>query len=692
MVKKKGKKTKCGKLYAAACFLVVLVGLVLFSYAGVRPVADFEYRWDQLSPAVFTEKEASFAGDWDPIPEKGQHVLLLRVEGGLFPVPVLLRVADTAAPGAEARESLIVPLGTTLSPEQLITNVRDNDVVQIYFETAADFLTVGPHTVQVAVEDLSGNKSTVTCAYAVRGVGDGVTVEAGALLPETAAYLIADPVATGAELISEYREEMTHHVGQYDLVFRFRVEGTVQQDIACLTVVDTVPPTGSGVRLITEPGQEVTPASFVTDAHDETDIAFAYAAAPDPSVHEVQDVVVRMTDEGGNSTDVPATLIASTVPPVQVEARREPLTAAELGLAGDVRVEPFVPSDVGAFLVKVWIDGREEASYVTVTDTTAPALSLRDVGDIYVNHPLQPEELFAAEDVFDVSLAYTEEPRWTQAGEQTVAVTAVDTYGNRSQLTRQITILDDTRPPVIYGAVNRNVYEGERVVYLMGVWAEDDVDGSVAVAVDSKVDVYTEGRYDVTYTAMDRAGNAASVTCVFTVIPPTVTEEEVRSYAQKVMDEITTPDMVDAEKLQAIYWYVRNHVRYGNGTNKNYTDWRRAARDGFVNGKGDCYNIWAVTRALLDQTDIEYVSVERVKSARRRTRHYWVNVNVGTGWYVFDPTWTPLHKFTCFMWTKKQCDSCKQYWQFDYDKFPPLATEPFDYDAVVAAQRAGRLP
>ena len=679
-------------MYAAVCFLVILIGCVLFSYAGVRPVADFEYGQDQLSAAVFTEKEASLEGDYGDGPlEKGQHVLLVRIKGRLVSVPVLLRVADTVTPRAEARGSLIVPLGKILSPEQLLANVRDNDVVQVYFETAADFETIGPHTVQVAVEDLSGNKSIVTCAYEVRGVGESVTMEAGTALPEPETFLIADIAATNAELICEYGEEMTHHVKRYDLLFQFRIDGTVQQDTAYLTVTDTVPPTGQGVCLITEPGQEVTPASFVTDVHDETDVAFAYVTAPDWSVHEVQNVVVRMTDEGGNHTDVLATLMASTIPPVQVEARRELLTAADFGLAGNVQVESFVPSDVGSFLVKVWIDGREEASYVTVTDTTPPTLSLRDVSDIYVNHPLLPEELFDAEDVSPLDLAFAEAPNWTRAGEQSVTVTAVDIYGNRSEQTRQITILDDAQPPIIYGAVDRNVYEGERIVYLLNVWAEDDVDGAVPVAVDTKVDMYAQGSYDVTYTAVDLNGNTASVTCVFTVIPVTVTEEAVQAYAKQVMDEITTPDMVDAEKLKAIYWYVRDHVRYGNGTNKNYSDWRRAAWDGFVNGKGDCYNIWAVTRALLDQTDIEYISVERLKSDRRRTRHYWVNVNLGTGWYVFDPTWTPLHKFTCFMWTKKQCDSCSQYWLFAYEKYPPLASEPFDYDAVVAAEKAGLL-
>ena len=155
----------------------------------------------------------------------------------------------------------------------------------------------------------------------------------------------------------------------------------------------------------------------------------------------------------------------------------------------------------------------------------------------------------------------------------------------------------------------------------------------------------------------------------------------------QLMQEITTPDMTDAEKLKAIFDYVQQHVKYANGSNHNYTDWRKAAYDGISSGKGDCYNIYSVTRALLDQTDISYLSVERVKASPWRTRHFWVHVNIGTGWYVFDPTWTPKHRFNCFMWTAAQCNRCRNYWKYDESKYPPLATELFDYDAVVAAQK-----
>ena len=66
--------------------------------------------------------------------------------------------------------------------------------------------------------------------------------------------------------------------------------------------------------------------------------------------------------------------------------------------------------------------------------------------------------------------------------------------------------------------------------------------------------------------------------------------------------------------------------------------------------------------------------------------------NVGTGWYIFDPTWTRRHQVNCFMWTKEQCSSVRLYWNYNEADYPPLAEEPFDYDAVVEMERSGIIP
>ena len=694
---KRAKKRRRKRLWIVlwACFALIL-GTVFVMYHGVKPCLAAEYREPLPSAEAFAEN-ARYGKEYAGLMEQqGRHLLCIRKAGLPLPVPVLLDVSDTLPPMAEAVEGQIVPLGETRRPDQLLTNIRDNDTVSVYFAHTPDFETIGEHTETVTLEDVSGNMTSVACTYFVRGLNDGLTIEAGEPLPDASAYLICDAALTGPAMVSDYAPDMTHHVGTYPVVFAFLGgDGTCQEETTSLTVRDTVPPEGEGVFLTVKPGEAVPIEDLVMDPWDETDLTYIYDMAPDMELCALQDVAIRIVDEGGNDALIHSRLYISSVGEIVAEAKNTPLTASDLGLETAVNVDSFVPSEVGLYTVNIRVDGRSEAAIVTVEDHTPPTIQLNEAAahDLYVDHPLAPADLFLAEDVSEIAtLEYLSKPDWARSGEQTVWVQAADPWGNTARAEAVLTLQLDKEPPVLYGVTDRNAYVGEAIAYLYGVTAADNVDEQIRIDVNSQVDLYSAGKYDVTYTATDICGNSTVKACVFTLIEPTVTDAQIREMAREVMDEITADDMVDAEKLKAIFDYVRAHVRYGSGINHNYSDWRKAAYEGFTNGRGDCYNIWAVTKALLDETDIRYISVERLKSSRRNTRHYWVNVDLGTGWYVFDPTWTPLHKFDCFMWTEKQCDACYKYWLFDKAKYPELAVEPFDYDAIVQMEREGLLP
>ena len=184
------------------------------AYYRIFPYDTLEYN-DELSTQLFTDREGRFLSDYSQVPKtKGLHVLFLRARGNLG-VPVLLRVEDTTVPRAEPVPSVLVPLGKTISPNQLITDVRDNDIVQIYFESEADFRTIGAHHINVIVEEMSGNKKAIPCRYDVRGVEQELTMEAGADLPDLSDYLICDPAVTHPEIASPYTDEIRHHTGTY---------------------------------------------------------------------------------------------------------------------------------------------------------------------------------------------------------------------------------------------------------------------------------------------------------------------------------------------------------------------------------------------------------------------------------------------------------------------------------------------
>ena len=137
------------------------------------------------------------------------------------------------------------------------------------------------------------------------------------------------------------------------------------------------------------------------------------------------------------------------------------------------------------------------------------------------------------------------------------------------------------------------------------------------------------------------------------------------------------------QKLVAVYDYVYDHVRYTGYSNKN--DWRKEAMRGFTKGTGDCFTFYATLRALLDEIEVPYMSVTRKGGY---TRHFWVIVNVGTGWYHLDANHNHTAHWRCFMWTNKQCSSPAGFWNYERSVFPDIATEPFDVNAVIAAEKA----
>jgi hypothetical protein len=665
--------------------LFVLAAAVLIHFRGVRAIRTIEYG-DPVSAKDFTARDAELDREGETLP-LGWHALKLTI--GL-PTPVFVHVKDTVAPTAEAKDA-VVPLGADPGPDTFLTNIRDKSMVRISFAEMPDFGTEWTDTIRIVIEDQGKNRTVVPVKVSVRATVESLTVEAGSEIPAADRFLIE---GVRAAQITPIEPDMLHHVGVYPIVFL--TDGGIEST-SMLTVVDTIAPQAEPTLLLLAPGETAEAEAFVQNAADETTLSFAFINAPDYNSRDVQTVTVRVTDEGGNTVDVQSALLITGVRPRVIEARRDALTPEDFENSDGqtLTVDPFIPDTPGSFAVDITINGVAETLAVTVADTTPPELREKaEIADrtFYTRHAYQPEDFFEAEDVTPVTLAFDGDPDFDVPGEHTVTVLARDTSGNETGASVTVTLCEDTEPPTIYGAIDRILYVGEPIAYFAEVFSEDTQDGPVEVTVDSEVQLYEEGTYRVVYRAEDLSGNTAEAECSFTLIERTVTEEELRALTKSIMEEITEPDMVAAEKLKAIFDFVQERIVYANGVNDNYTDWRKAAYDGYTQRTGDCFNIYSLTRALLDEAGIRYLSVERLKTTTWRTRHYWTMVDLGTGWYIFDPTWTPRHRVNCFMWTKEQCSSVLLYWNYDESCYPTLAETPFDYDAVVAMERNGTLP
>lgn len=653
-------------LAVAAAFVLLCV-----TFGAVRPAVTIELGEEVPEVGAFLRKDgtdAAYAVEPNTHYSKaGDYRLLIRVGGRT--VPVTLRVRDTQPPTADGTETT-VPAKQVLSPEKLIRNLRDCSIVRVSYEVMPDYNTVGDYEAIILLEDESGNRTRVPATVHVRTVVDGITREAGDPAPTAEAFLIG----TYAEVsVSRITESMMREPGTYPV--RITADGIEAESL--LTVRDTVAPTGSSVTCIALPGEQVRPDMLVTAVTDETAVTAVFAAPPDPDSLEPQTVEVILTDRGGNETRIHSTLLFSNIKPVEIEAHTWPLAVTELleeGTYTEASLDmTYVPNDPGLHVLAIMIDGKQNLAVFEIKDTTPPVLEVAE-GTFYRNTPVTADALVHVWDATETTLTFAAEPDWTQST-QSVTVCAVDTSGNRSELTFSLTLVPDVEPPVLYGVRDRYCYQSEPVAYLAEVSAWDACDGAVEVTADaSAVDLERVGRYPVIYSATDRAGNTTSKTVVFTVITVRVSEERANQVAKKILKRILTDDMTLPEQIEAIYNYVFYHVHYSAISNKQ--DWRSEAVRGLTTGRGDCFTAYAAARLLLEHTDAQILSVQR---SGPNTHHYWLLVNVGTGWYHYDACRAFTGKKRCFMWTDAQTRRVsRSYWRYDKTLYPAVATELYN--------------
>ena len=364
------------------------------------------------------------------------------------------------------------------------------------------------------------------------------------------------------------------------------------------------------------------------------------------------------------------------------------LAAALLCLPGvrPVRASEDVPPDPSPALAAA-DTGLAADDETPDADTFMPGFTA-SVVEGYIGLQIVPESLreYIAYDGA-LTLSYAVKPDWSKRGYQAAALLIRDGAGHSFVQPFTVLLKPDTVKPVLYGVHKIYAYLDETIVYMDGIRAEDNADPAPVITVDtSKVNIHMAGNYKIVYTATDFSGNSRSEEAVVTLMTPKYSAEKVHTLAVAVLDKITTPDMTVTEKLRAIFDWGRSHIKYGLGC--GHADRRRAAVMGFEQGKGDCFSFYACTCALLDEIGVDYVSVERLGG---KSRHYWVLVNVGTGWYHFDTTVSNNHKHKCFMWTDEQCQVKAYFWRYDHSRYPvTVATEPFDYEAQVAREKAAQ--
>ena len=466
------------------------------------------------------------------------------------------------------------------------------------------------------------------------------------------------------------------------------VAGSAGPRIAMVRQVDTTPPEARALAPVLGLDEEPGPETFITDLRDAQLVGVSFEEPPRFHEAGTWPVVVRLEDLSGNVSLVETTCTilgpvarldmeaGEAVPPLSAFLPRD--TASGRFLTDMDDLDTRTP---GVRTVRVEARGQVYETALVIADTVAPQLSFPRKLQAYLDHPRPPAALLeTAEDATTLTLSYVTEPDWTREGEQPVAIAGVDVVGNRTVIEGTVTLVPDRTPPELVGVATQYAYVGEPVTYFATVYARDNADdpADIALTVDnSAVDIYTPGRYSVIYRATDRAGNTAEKTVNLYFIRPSVSDEKLNEKADQVLATLVTDDMTQGQKAYAIYRYIYDTYTFKNNSS-NKRDWKYEAWRGLTTRRGDCFTYCAAAKILLEKIGAKAMFVTR----NHAFRHYWLMVDVGTGWYHFDPLNSgPSRKFQCFMLTTGQVlDLYPFFWKYDHMIYPDTPETPFVKD------------
>ncbi len=253
--------------------------------------------------------------------------------------------------------------------------------------------------------------------------------------------------------------------------------------------------------------------------------------------------------------------------------------------------------------------------------------------------------------------------------------------------TEKVTVID-TVAPVIMGVKDKTFAIGDVVMYLQGVSATDDVDGTVDVTVDkSGVNINKAGTYTVKYTAKDAAGNTTTEEAKFTFKVVVADNATYQDMAKQLMNQLTDASMSQGQKIKKIYDYLYTNVRYTQQRVPGGT-WQQEAAVGLKellttgSTNGNCITSASLCMAMFEAAGAE-VRYMNNKGTKADSEHAWIMANVGTGWYHVDST-RYIRGGKRFMCTDSQLTAWmnetgfkRYYW--NTTDCPTTATESYSY-------------
>lgn len=454
-----------------------------------------------------------------------------------------------------------------------------------------------------------------------------VSIELGTETVELNQFVIDEKYIDGATFITDMSTIDLSKVESYEVELSY---DNVTQKVL-LNVVDTTAPEVEFQNLDKYLDYELNADDFIKSKTDLSEMTTSIIDPPEINGIGTYEINVEVKDGSGNTTSNICTLNVSRVVKEFTLELGDELEKKDILLnykedksaIKQSDIDKINEEEVGEYTITTIIDGEEETVTITIKDTKAPTLKLKNV-TIYDDEKIDGKEDFieSVKDASgDVKTTLKTEIDYTKIGTQKITIEAEDKYGNKVEKTATLTIKKDTEGPVFYGLSSMSVEKNSSPNFKSGVRAVDARDGSCTFTVStSKLNLSKAGTYYITYTAKDKKGNTTTASRQVTV---NHNQEDTNNKFNQFYNQYLA-----GQSVQGMVSTIRNRIGYNTSWGGSDPVWY-----GLTNYTGNCY-----VHAVLVQKALNKAGYTNQLIYTTDRTHYWNLVNQNGTWRHYDAT------------------------------------------------------
>jgi len=453
-----------------------------------------------------------------------------------------------------------------------------------------------------------------------------IVIEVGSEKVTAKDFLVSNMYNKKASLVTDVSKIDFNKTGKYDVKLKYRDK----MEVVSMEIKDTTAPKVEFQDVSEYTGYEVNPQDFIKSIEDYSEVNVDYESKENIDTTKYEDYVLTIIvkDKYGNVTSKDCVLSLGWLKRnVTVEAGTNNIRKSlvvnyqeDAKKIPDSAIKSIDTTVAGEYNISINYDGEEYKSKVTVVDTTAPTLVLRNLS-VVENEKVTKEDFISKvkDNSGKVTTKLKTDIKFGKYGKQKVVIEAKDPSGNVTTKEATLTIREDKKGPVFSGLKEVSLKKNSSYDFRKGVKATDNVDGVVDFTYSDKgVSYGTAGTYYVTYTAKDSKGNKTTAKRVVKIKhDASDTAALVSKYAGTLSNDI--PTMVNG---------VRKYIRYSNSWGESDPVWY-----GLKERRGNCFVHAKVLQAVLNKKGITNKLIWTKDKS-----HYWNLVYTGGHWRHVDST------------------------------------------------------